>query len=63
MKRACAFKRQRLPAVRHYCASRTRVDLAAESIRHPHRHLREVFLIVFSLQPLTEQLHNKRSNS
>ena len=32
MKRACAFKRQRLQEVRHYCASRNRprVDLAAE---------------------------------
>ena len=39
MKRARAFKRQRLQEVRHYCASRTRprVDLAAESIRHPRR--------------------------
>ena len=33
----------------------------AASVTAHTRHV--VFLIVFSLQPLTEQLHNKRSNS
>ena len=33
----------------------------AGSVTSHTRHV--VFLIVFSLQPLTEQLHNKRSNS
>ena len=39
------------------------VGLVQASRRERDVTYKKVFLIVFSLQPLTEQLHNKRSNS